>query len=97
MIRTGGNQYITPEEHISDSKQEIVLTLRELERPFHKWKIRYVDSEYFMIRYNGLAVSVDEYTGKIILQNTDKKNDQLWKAISVEKLPAFSASGALDK
>lgn len=97
LIRTGGNRYLTPEEHISDSKQEIVLMLRELERPFHKWKIRYVDSEYFMIRFNGLAVSVDEYTGKIILRNTDKKNDQLWKAISVEKLSAFSDSGALNK
>ena len=85
FIRTDSNKYLTPVKLTDGLDSGFTLILSNEARPFYKWKIQFMDSEYFRIRYNNLALAVDEDSGEILLcQARKNKDDQLWRVIKVD-------------
>lgn len=85
FIGTDSNKYLTPVKLTNGLDLGFTLILSSEARPFYKWKIQFMDSEFFRIRYNNLALAVDEDTGEVLLcQARKNKDDQLWRVVKVD-------------
>ena len=85
FICTESNKYLTPVKLTNGLGPGFTLILSNEARPFYKWKIQFMDSEFFRIRYDNLALAVDENSGELLLcQARKNKDDQLWRVIKVD-------------
>ena len=85
IIRTSDYKYLTPVSEYGSTDRDDEIIMSSDTRPFHNWRIQYMDDEFFRIRYKNLALAVDENSGEIRLCRAERnKDNQLWRAIKTE-------------
>ena len=85
IIRTSDYKYLTPVSEYGSTDRDDEIIMSSDSRPFHHWRIQYMDDEFFRIRYKNLALAVDENSGEIRLCRAERnKDNQLWRAIKTE-------------